>query len=126
MMEDALRLRLGRHFLPLPAAVWRRLIPRLARRIRAADRTLTDQHRAVQHFAVREIPRAGEPLAPEAIAEGTGIPISEVVPLLERLERKMRFLWRDPEGRVTWAYPVTAEATPHHMAFSTGERLDAA
>ncbi len=125
-MGDALKLRIGGFFLPLPAAVWRRLIPRLARRIRAADQTLSDQHRAVQHFAVREIPRSGKPLAPEAIAEGTGIPASEVVPLLERLERKMRFLWRDPEGRVTWAYPVTAEATPHHMAFSTGERLDAA
>ena len=30
------------------------------------------------------------------------------------------------DGEVAWAYPVTAEATPHHGALSTGERLDAA
>ncbi len=125
-MGDSLRLRVGRHFLPLPAAVWRRLIQRLARRIRAADRHLSEKHRAVQHFTVREIPRTGEPLAPEAIAAGTALEESEVVAILQELERKMRFLWRDPEGRVAWAYPVTADPTPHHMAFSTGERLDAA
>lgn len=125
-MGDWLRLRVGRRFLPLPATVWRRLIRRLARRIRAADQSLTDEHRAVQHFAVREIPRSGKPLAPEAIAAGTAIPVSDVVRILERLERKRRFLWRDPQGWVLWAYPVTADETPHHMAFSTGERLDAA
>ena len=125
-MGDWLRLRVGRHFLPLPAAVWRRMNRRLARRIRAADQRLTDEHRAVQHFAVREIALSGEPLAPEAIAAGTNIPTSDVVAILQDLERKKRFLWRDPRGRVTWAYPVTAEATPHHIAFSTGERLDAA
>ncbi len=125
-MGDSLRLRLGRHFLPLPAALWHRLIRRMARRIRNEDSLLTDRHRAVQHFAVREIPRAGGPLTPEAIAAGTAIPIAEVVAILRQLERRKRFLWRDPRGRVTWAYPVTAEATPHHMAFSTGERVDAA
>ena len=110
----------------MPAAVWRRLIRGMARRIRAADQRLTDEHRAVQFFAVREIARSGEPLAPEAIAAGTTITTSDVVAILQDLERRMRFLWRDPRGRVSWAYPVTAEATPHHMAFSTGERLDAA
>lgn len=125
-MGDSLRLRVGRHFLLLPAALWHRLIHRLARRIKDADRRLTDKHRAVQHFAVREIARSGEPLTPNAIAAGTAIPVTDVVAILRVLERKMRFLWRDPQGRVTWAYPVTAEATPHHMVFSTGERLDAA
>ena len=125
-MGDSLRLRIGRRFLPLPAALWHRMIRRVARRMRSADRRLTDRHRAVQHFAVSEIPRAGGPLTPEAIAAGTAIAVTDVVAILGQLERKRRFLWRDPQGRVTWAYPVTAEATPHHMAFSTGERLDAA
>ncbi len=125
-MKDTLRLRIGRYFLPLPAALWRRLIGRAADRIRAAGRRLGSEHRAVQHFAVREIARVGEPLAPAAIAAGTGIAEADVVAILAELERKKTFLWRDPQGRVTWAYPVTAESTPHHMAFSTGERLDAA
>jgi hypothetical protein len=125
-MKDSLRLKIGRHFLHLPAALWRRLILRMARQIRNADRMLTDEHRAVQHFAVKEIARLGVPLTPKVIADGTAISTTDVVAILRKLERKMRFLWRDPQGRVTWAYPVTAEATDHHMTFSTGERLDAA
>ncbi len=125
-MADSLRLRIGKHFLPLPAAIWRRLIGRAADRIRAAGRRLSDEHRAVQHFTVREIVRTAEPLAPAAIAAGTGIAPANVASILAELERKMTFLWRDPHGRVAWAYPVTAESTPHHMAFTSGERLDAA
>ena len=125
-MGDSLRLRVGRYLLPLPAAVWHRLIQKTANRLRSADRHLTDRHRAVQHFAVKEIPRLGEPLPPEAVAAGTGITESEVLKILLELERKMTFLWRDSQGRVSWAYPVTTDSTPHHVAFSTGERLDAA
>ncbi len=125
-MKDALRLKIGRHFLPLPAAIWRRQVRREANRIRAAGRRLTSEHRTVQHFVVREIARTGEPLAPATIAAGTGIAAADVVAILAELERKMTFLWRDPQGRVAWAYPVTAESTPHHMAFTSGERLDAA
>jgi hypothetical protein len=38
----------------------------------------------------------------------------------------MTFLFRNPMGEVAWAYPVTAEPTPHHVTFSTGERTFAA
>ncbi len=125
-MANSLRIRIGKYFLPLPAAVWRRLIGRAADRTRAAGRRLSSEHRAVQHFAVREITRLAEPLTPAAIAAGTGVAPADVDAILAELERKMTFLWRDPRGRVTWAYPVTAESTPHHMAFTSGERLDAA
>jgi len=110
----------------VPALVWRAVTRKAARDLRAADRKLSDAHRAVQHFAVRDIVRTGKPLGPEEIATGTGIPENEVVAILDELERKMTFLARDAQGRVAWAYPVTAEETPHHMTFSTGERLDAA
>jgi len=41
-------------------------------------------------------------------------------------DRRLIFLFR-PGGRdVVWAYPLTAAKTGHHMAFSIGERLDAA
>ncbi len=125
-MRNSLRLKIGRYFLPLPAALWRRLIERAADRIRTAGRRLGSEHRAVQHYAVREIARFPEPLPPAAIAAGTGIAEADVVAILAELEKRMTYLWRDPQGRVTWAYPVTAESTPHHMAFTSGERLDAA
>jgi hypothetical protein len=38
----------------------------------------------------------------------------------------MTFLFRNEHGAVEWAYPVTAARTPHRVAFSTGERINAA
>ena len=38
----------------------------------------------------------------------------------------MTFLFRNPAGDVTWAYPVTVDQTPHQVTFSSGEKLYAA
>ena len=38
----------------------------------------------------------------------------------------MTFLFGDEWGAVEWAYPVTAAQTPHRLAFSSGERINAA
>jgi hypothetical protein len=38
----------------------------------------------------------------------------------------MTFLFRNEEGAVTWAYPVTVERTPHRVSLSTGEQVYAA
>ena len=52
-------------------------------------------------------------------------PGSLVVEILDELERRLIFIFR-PGGRdVVWAYPVTAEPTPHHLDFSSGERFSA-
>ena len=49
-----------------------------------------------------------------------------VVSILDELERKLTFLYRDGAGAVVWAYPVTVEQTPHRITFSTGEQIYAA
>jgi hypothetical protein len=54
------------------------------------------------------------------------MPASRVVEILDELERHLTFLYRDASGAVAWAYPVTAAQTPHHLTFSTGERVNAA
>ncbi len=46
--------------------------------------------------------------------------------ILDELERNKTYLFRDAQGAVLWAYPVTAEPTPHPVTFSTGERIYAA
>jgi len=43
--------------------------------------------------------------------------------ILDDLESKLFFLVRNGQDAVAWAYPVTAEPTPHRLNFSTGERL---
>jgi len=49
-----------------------------------------------------------------------------VLRILDELEKKMTFLYRDEQGAVLWAYPVTAARTPHRITFSSGERISAA
>jgi hypothetical protein len=75
---------------------------------------------------VRELPRIGKPLSPELISAELNLPLSKTVEILDELEKNLFFLVRNEHGEVTWAFPVTADKTPHRMTFSTGERLNAA
>ena len=125
-MENRPLLGLGRYMIPIPRFLWRREV---ARKVPAIERRLTfmsgDHHR-VRDFVVRELPRVGEPLALELIAKELSLPATRTKEILDELETRLVFLFRNDEGAVAWAYPVTADPTPHHAAFSTGERLDAA
>ena len=49
-----------------------------------------------------------------------------IVAFLDDLEKHMTFLFRDEQGAVEWAYPVTVAQTPHRLTFSSGERVNAA
>jgi hypothetical protein len=80
----------------------------------------------VREFVVTEIPRAGAPLPPEAIARALDLEPERVVALLDDLERNMTFLFRNEQGAVAWAYPVTADVTPHRARLSSGELVYAA
>ena len=87
---------------------------------------LDDQQRRVHHFMVRDLPRLAEPMPPEHIAAALEMDLDRVIEIVDELERRLIFLFR-PNGRdVVWAYPVTVAETPHWMAVSTGERLNAA
>ena len=54
------------------------------------------------------------------------LPQNRVVDILVDLEARMTFLFRDEQGSVEWAYPVTAAQTPHRTEFTSGERTNAA
>jgi hypothetical protein len=87
---------------------------------------MTEDHHRVRDFAVTELPRLGRPLPPEHIAERTGLPLDRVEAMLSDLETHLFFLVRDGEGRVSWAFPVTSDKTPHALELSTGETIQAA
>jgi hypothetical protein len=87
---------------------------------------MTAEHHRIRNYVVTEIPRVGRPLSPQSIALRLDIPQHRVVDILADLEAHMTFLFRDEEGAVEWAYPVTAAPTPHRMTFSSGERISAA
>ena len=120
-MSDSLLLGLGRWMIPIPPAVWRRLIAATARKARAGLGFMSEDHHRVRDFAVTELPRAGTPLAPEGIAEQLGLGVDRVRVILAELEKRLTFLVRNAHGSVTWAYPVTVDETPHRASFSTGE-----
>ena len=126
-MADRILLGFWRAMVGVPRVLWRGEIAQSAQKTRARVTGLvSDEHRRVQHFCVRELPRAGEPLRPEVIAAGADLPLERVLVLLEDLEAGMTFLYRNPAGAVHWAYPVTADETPHRVTFSTGEQIYAA
>jgi hypothetical protein len=120
-MRKSVLLGLGRTMLPIPSAIWRRHM-----RTGAHLDFMSEEHHRVREFVVEELPRVAGPLSPGTIAEKLNLPQDRVVRLLDDLERHMTFLFRNDLGSVTWAYPVTVERTPHHMSFSTGQRVNAA
>jgi hypothetical protein len=123
---DRVLLGFKRHMIPVPWPIFTRLVRKGATKAARAIGPLDDEQRRVHHFVVGDLPRIAEPMPPEHIAEALRMPLEQVVPIVDELERRKLFLFR-PGGRdIVWAYPVTAASTPHHMAFSTGERIDAA
>jgi hypothetical protein len=120
--DDALLLGVWNYVLPIPGPIWRSQVHEDPARLDF----MSEQHHRVREFAVMELPRVEEPLAPEFIAQELNLPPGQVVDLLNDLERHMTFLFRNEEGAVSWAYPVTVDETPHYLTFSTGERLYAA
>ena len=87
---------------------------------------MTEDHHRVRCFVVSELPRVGEPLAPKSIAQRLDLPLAHVNAILDDLEKNKTFLFRPDGENVAWAYPVTVAETPHQVAFSTGEEVNAA
>jgi hypothetical protein len=121
-LEDSMLLGVSRCMLPVPRMIWKSQVPE----DRKALDFMTEDHHRIRDFVVMELPRVGEPLSPEFIAQALDIPPAKVTDILGDLEQHMTFLFRNEQGAVVWAYPVTAQATPHHVTFSSGEQIYAA
>ena len=120
-MNDSLLLGLSRYMLPIPRAIWQRHV-----RGDAHLDFMSEDHHRVRDFVVRELARVGKPLSSDFIAQKLNLPLAQVTDILDELEQHMTFLFRNEQGAVAWAYPVTVEHTPHRVMFSTGEQVYAA
>ena len=125
-MNQSLILGFRRFFLRIPGPIWRREAARSAMASEKALTFMTPDHHRVRDFVVRELPRIGRPIPPETIAQSLNLPQDRVGSILDELERNLTFLFRNEQGAVSWAYPVTVEPTPHRITFSSGEKLYAA
>jgi len=113
-------------FFEMPQEKWKEELALVPQHSQSRLAFMTEDHHRVRYFVVRELPRFGQPIPPEAIAQGLLLPLKQVLSILDELEQNLFFLVRNEQGSVEWAFPVTAAATPHHLSYSSGERLDAA
>lgn len=125
-MKETLLLSRSGQLAPVPRVPWEGHLAQAPTHAETRLSFMTPDHHRLRYFVVTELPRLGAPLPPEYLARQLRLPLPEIIRLLDDLERRLFFLIRDEQGAVAWAYPVTAEPTPHRLTFSSGERLYAA
>ena len=125
-MNKSLLLGYWRFFLRVPRLIWQKEAERSARASAKSLAFMTADHYRIRDFVVRELPSFAIPITPEAIAQSLEIELERVDAILGELEKNLTFLYRNEEGAVNWAYPVTVEKTPHRVTLSTGEQIYAA
>jgi hypothetical protein len=126
LMKENVLMGKSRKFIEIPSEVWEQHIAQAPQDCAKILSFMTEEHHLIRYFLVRELPRIGKPIPPELISEEFKISFSKTVKILDDLERNLFFLVRNERGEVSWAFPVTADETPHQLSFSTGERLNAA
>ncbi len=87
---------------------------------------MTPDHHRVRRFVVDAIPRRGRAIPIDEIAKSLSLPRERVEAIIGELQRALFFVVRNDRNAVSWAFPVTADETPHALAFSSGERCWAA
>jgi len=125
-MNNSLLLGFSRYILPIPRIIWQRVISNSTSDTQNRLDFMTKDHHRVREHVVLELPKVNAQISPQQIAESLDMPIDRVNFLLDDLEKHMTFLYRNGEGAVTWAYPVTVDQTPHRVDFSSGEQIYAA
>ena len=125
-MSETILMGQGRQITKIPREDWEQGLSAVSQHIEAELSFMSEEHHLVRYFVVRELPNVGKPLSPESIAHRLNLPVARVNIILDDLEKHLMFLFRNEQGAVAWAYPVTTDSTPHHVTFNTGEQLYAA
>jgi hypothetical protein len=125
-MADTVLIGRGDTISNIPLSDWEQELSSAPEQISQRLEFMSPDHHLVRNFVVRELPRLGRPVSLAEISHALHLTRERTTSIVEDLEKNLFFLAR-PEGQeVSWAFPVTAEETGHHLVFSTGERLDAA
>ena len=125
-MRETVLLGRGTQITEIPRDMWEQHLIHVPEHTKTRLSFMSEDHHLVRYFVVREMPQSGVPIQPEVIAQALQLSPARVNTILDELEKNLFFLVRDERGAVAWAYPVTAERTPHRLTSSTGERLYAA
>lgn len=126
IMPNKLMAGVWRLMVGVPPFLWEKQIEKVKHKVNRSTRFMSQEHRLVHHFVVREMPRVGGPIPAEMVARKLDMPLERIRELLQELEEHLTFLVKNSQGDVVWAYPVTVEKTPHALTFGSGEQLYAA
>ena len=121
-MDESVLVAHEREFDRRPLAEWQAAVRRATHKMRDRLAFMTIEHHAVRNFAVTGVPEFQRALPLALVAAQVNLPASRVQTIIEELERNLFFLVRNAVKEVAWAFPVTADRTPHELQFSTGER----
>jgi hypothetical protein len=110
----------GREFETKPLAEWQAGVRRGTDKMRLRLAFMTAEHHTVRNFAVAALSRFQRPLPVKEIASQVKLPAARVHKIVEELERHLFFLVRNAKGEVAWAFPLTADGTPHQMLVKSG------
>jgi len=125
-MKENILANAGNQLTEIPREIWQQHVDQTTQDISKVLGFMTKAHHLIRYFVVRELPRIGKPIPPVLISDELNIPLSKTIEILDDLEKNLFFLVRNEQGEISWAFPVTADKTPHQLTFSTGERLNAA
>ena len=125
-MSDTVLVGEGNAITTMPRTEWEAHLRAAPQRMKERLAFMTPEHHAVRRFVVAELPRHGRPITPAVITQKLGLAASRVKTIIDELEKALFFVVRTNQQDVSWAFPVTVEATPHALGFSTGERCYAA
>ncbi len=125
-MDNTLLKGVWKYLMPVPPFLWKRKIDQMGRKAASRVGFMTADHHRVRNFVVRTLPESAKPLSLDRIANDLDLDPDRVSIIIDELEKNKFFLFRNTQGEVAWAYPVTAETTPHKAYFSTGEEIYAA
>jgi hypothetical protein len=125
-MADTVLIGRGDSITSIPQKDWEHELSSTPEHIGRRLQFMSHDHHLVRNFVVRQLPRLGRPIPLDDISQALHLTRTRTKSIVDDLEKNLFFLVRGNGSEVSWAFPVTAEETGHHLIFSTGERLDAA
>ena len=111
--EDSVLIGRGSIIVKLPADQWKTHVAAATERIGARLAFMSEQHHSVRRFVVTEIARTAKALPEAEVSRKLKLAPDRVHQILADLESHLFFLVRNSKGAVSWAYPFTADQTPH-------------
>ncbi len=125
-MDNTLLKGIWKYMMPIPPFLWKKQIYKMAGKAKRSIQFMTKDHHLVRNYLVKTLPETGQPVSLKSISDTLNLPFERVLSIVDELEKNKFFLFRNDQGEVAWAYPVTTDKTPHKAIFSTGENINSA